>query len=106
MRRKDRLTELPPPFCGEEFLEALADFEAQRKERRKPITDTARKLLFRKLAEWGEVRATAALNWSTECNYQGCFEPPPERAISGYQPSSKASRTQDAFERARMERAH
>ncbi len=31
-----------PPFTGEAFTEALADFEAQRNERHKPITPTAR----------------------------------------------------------------
>jgi hypothetical protein len=108
MKRKDPLSELPPPFCGKDFLEALAAFEGQRIEKRKPITPIARMLLFRKLANWGEERATAALLHSAECNYQGCFEPPPNRSTNGngYQPSSKASRTQDAFVRARMERAH
>lgn len=107
MKRKDPLSELPPPFCGEDFLEALAAFEGQRKEKRKPITPIARTLLFKKLAGWGEERATAALLHSAECNYQGCFEPPPQaRNGNGYQVSSKASRTQDAFARLREERAH
>lgn len=106
---KDPLDSLPPPFCGEAFLEALADFEAQRKEKRKPITPTARKLLYFKLADWGEDRATAALKHSAECNYQGCFEPPASaRNGNGYQPSSKASRSQDAVGRvlAKYESGH
>lgn len=102
----DPLSELPPPFCGKEFLEALADFEAQRKEQRKPVTPTARKLLFRKLAAWGEERATAALIHSAGCNYQGCWEEPAARNGSGYQPSTKASRNQDAFAGARLRTAH
>lgn len=99
-RKRDPLTELPPPFCGEAFLEALADFEAQRKLHRKPIGPIGRKRIYRRLAAMGEERATAALGWSAECEYQGVFEPPPERS-NGYHPSSKASRTQEAFAAAR-----
>lgn len=82
-------------------MEAWADFEAQRKAHRKPIGTIGRKRMFKRLAEMGEERATAALEWSAECEYQGIWEKPPERNGNGYQPSSKASRTQEAFAAAR-----
>lgn len=86
-------------------MEAWADFEAQRKLHGKPIGPIGRKRIYRRLAAMGEERATAALGWSAECEYQGVFEPPPERSSgNGYHPSSKASRTEDAF--ASVRRTH
>jgi hypothetical protein len=68
--------EEPPPFSSPAFLEALKVFEQQRKEqgRRARLTPTARKLMFNRMREMGEGRATAALIWSAEHNYRGLYE--------------------------------
>lgn len=63
-----------PPFTGSKFREALKGYEQHRKEKRTPLTATARKALYKNLAAWGESRATAALIYSTVQGYTGCFE--------------------------------
>lgn len=45
---------IDPPFFSDSFKEALSLFEQHRKEIRKKITPTARSLLYKKLAVWGE----------------------------------------------------
>jgi len=95
---------IEPPFFGQAFKEALELFEQHRKEIRKPIRPTARSLLYKKFARWGETRATAAMLYSIENGWTGVFEERPNG--NGYQPSTKASRTQDAFTQARMRTAH
>jgi hypothetical protein len=62
------------PFFSAEFQDALAGFEKHRKEKRASLTPTARRNLFKKLAALGEERAIAALIYSTEQGYTGCFE--------------------------------
>lgn len=84
------------PFFGTAFKEALALYEQHRKEIRKKWTPTARSLMYKRWAGWGEARATAAILYSIENGWTGVFE---ERQNgNGYQPSSKASRTQAAVD--------
>lgn len=89
---------IEPPFFGTEFKEALALYEQHRKEIRKKWTPTARSLMYKRWAGWGEARATAAILYSIEHGWTGVFEPTPERNGNGYTPSSKASRSQAAVD--------
>lgn len=66
---------IDPPYGGAAFLEALEAFQDSRKTMRKPLTTTARRLLFRKLAGWDEGRATQALEDAVINRWQGVFEP-------------------------------
>lgn len=63
------------PFTSEAFLKAWETWEASRREARKPIGPTARKLQYAKLASMGEARAIIALLHSAEKEYQGIYEP-------------------------------
>lgn len=82
-----------PPFCSPDFCSALKDFEQHRKEKRIKVTPTARRLMFKKFATWGEERSTAALVYSTEKNYTGCFEETNGNGSSQprYEPASQRS---------------
>lgn len=70
----DTLTPLPP-FCGAEFLEALADFEAQRVESKKPLTAAGRKQLYSKLNKVDELTATQMLSDATISGWRGVWKP-------------------------------
>lgn len=104
-RSKDRKTENelePLPFSSTEFVSAWDDYEQSRREKKKSITPTARKLLCKKLLAMGEARAAAALTHSAACGYQGLFEP----SGNGRRPAdSKVSQSMDAVHReiARLE---
>lgn len=63
------------PFVGAEFRTALSEYERHRKEKRSPLTPTAKKRLYKKLKDWGEAKATAALVNSVENGWTGVFEP-------------------------------
>lgn len=71
---KNRSDQIDPPFGGSEFRTALLNFEQHRKEKKSKLTPTARKQMYKKFGQWGEARATAALIYSTEQGYTGCFE--------------------------------
>lgn len=87
-KRKNKRTPLPPkdklskvessvspPYNGPEFTQALEDFEACRRESKRPLKPTSRKLLYKKLAGWGESVATVALIQSAEGGWLGVYEP-------------------------------
>jgi hypothetical protein len=75
------------PFHGQAFLAALRGFEKHRKEKRATLTPTARSRLFAKLTAWGEERSTAALLYSTEQGYTGCFEANGENGNGAHKPN-------------------
>ncbi|WP_038164902.1 hypothetical protein [Verrucomicrobium sp. BvORR106] len=68
-------TEETLPFHSPEFAEAWNAWVEDRKERRKKITERAKKLQWRELREMGEDRAIAAIYHSIKKGYQGIFEP-------------------------------
>jgi hypothetical protein len=72
-----------PPFCGEEFLAAFADFEQHRKEHKRAVKATERKSLYKKLARMGEVATTAALRQSVEAGWFRVFEPSQATSTNG-----------------------
>lgn len=70
-RQKDQ--PIPPPYEGQPFLTALAEFEASQKELRCPIGPTRRQKLYAKLEVWGEPVATYELNRAVEHGWKGVF---------------------------------
>lgn len=66
---------IPLPFRGQNFLDALAEFEAHRVEMKKPLRPVGRKRLYRDLAEWGESDAVEGLRQAVRGGYQGVFRP-------------------------------
>ena len=71
-----------------EFEEAWAGFVEMRKKIRKPLTDRAKDLLFKKLeklAPGDEVKQAAILDQSIERCWQGVFELKQEKPISNHQ---------------------
>ena len=62
------------PFASDEFKKAMADLEKHRKEIRHKITDETRKAMYAEFAEWGEVRAIAAIRLSIRKGWRGVFE--------------------------------
>lgn len=70
-----------PPYRGDNFTEALAEFEAHRVEIRKPLKPVGRKRLYADLSSWGEAEATEALRQAVRSGYQGVFRP---KAGNGY----------------------
>jgi hypothetical protein len=95
---------IEPPFWGQAFKDALELFEQHRKEIRKKLTPTARSLMYKRWAKWGEARATAAILYSIEQGWTGVFEE--KQNGNGHHASTKASRTEDAFAQARARTAH
>jgi len=87
-------TKLDPPYRGIDFLAALKGFEQSRTEMKKPLTTEARRLLYRKLASWGERDATQALEDSTINRWQGVFEP----RNNGHAKSSGQNNGSSSFE--------
>lgn len=66
---------LKPPFKGKEFLSTLADFESHRKEIKKPLKETSRKVLYGKLKKLGEETAIESMKDSMANGWQGVFQP-------------------------------
>ena len=69
--RKLTNEEEPLPFLSAEFNSAWNDYVKVRKEKKKPITATVRERLIKKMIEWGEEAAIAALNYSADHGYTG-----------------------------------
>ena len=65
----------PPELETEAFREAWTDWESYRRERKKPITPTARKHQLSQLAQMGEARAVAALKHTIFKQWEGIREP-------------------------------
>lgn len=70
-----RSAPLVPPFSGQDFISALAAYDATAKQRRVKESPEQRRLLFKKLAGWGETRATCALEDTVANGWRGVFEP-------------------------------
>lgn len=90
-----------PPFSGGEFLATLSNFEQHRREIKKPLKPTGRKLLYGQLQEMGEVKAVAAMKTSMANGWQGIFEP-----NSSSQRRSKTEITMDNVKRVVAEYEH
>jgi hypothetical protein len=56
------------------FREAWGEWEAHRREKKKPITPRSRTMAFKQLAAMGPARAIAAIENSIANGYQGIFE--------------------------------
>lgn len=69
------LVSIPSNLDTPEFKAAWSGWIADRRERRKPMTDRAAELALRRLAEWGPERAVAAIEHSIANGWQGIFEP-------------------------------
>lgn len=67
------------PFTSTEFAEAWGKWEKHRREKRVKLTPTSTKQQYKKLAEMGEERAIAALEFSIANGYTGIFEPSNKR---------------------------
>jgi len=63
--------------------EAWQDWCRYRSEIKKPMTRTTTEQLSKKLAEWGEERAIAAINHTIVMGWQGLREPEPTPAMNG-----------------------
>ncbi len=67
--------EVPPSLQSQSFLKTWEEWQAHRKEIRKPLRPTSAGKTLAKLAEWGPERSIAAINHSIEKGWQGIFEP-------------------------------
>lgn len=67
---------LPPELDVPDFREAWRRWEADRKARRRPLTDEARRLCWRKCIGWGVPGAVASIEASIASGWQGLFDPP------------------------------
>ncbi len=74
-RQPDELIPLPLPYDGEDFAEAWANWEAFRKEIRKPITPTIRRVQFQLILKMGKALAIEAITQSINSNWSGLFAP-------------------------------
>jgi hypothetical protein len=72
-RRKEPLIE--PPFHGEDFMSALALFDAVQREKKKSLGVTRRKLVYDKLSTWSEPVATQALMEAAEAGWPTVYAP-------------------------------
>lgn len=59
-----------PKFC-----EAWSNWLADRKQRRKPVTDRAAKIQLKNLSAWGEQKAIQAIENAIEAGWQKPYEP-------------------------------
>jgi len=90
-----------PPFRTQRFTEALAEFEAHRREMRKTLQTTGRKRLYEKLAVFGEADATVALQEAVANGWSGVFRPKSQNGHNGNGAAPRASLSPEA--RARKE---
>lgn len=71
----------PQELETEAFMNAWADWLADRSERRLPrYTARARDMQLKRLAEMGEERAVAAIEWSITQGYKGIWEAPEKKS--------------------------
>lgn len=77
--KADAAPVMPEALDTAEFRAAWEAWTADRRERRKPLTERGADMQLRKLAEWGSARAVAAIEHSIANGYQGIFEARPER---------------------------
>jgi transcriptional regulator with XRE-family HTH domain len=86
-----------PPFFGSDFLTALTAYDSTAKQRKVKQSPDQRSLLFKRLARWGEARATEALENAVTNSWRGVFEPK-ETGNGTYTQNNELRRT-DATER-------
>ena len=79
-KAKAPLVEIPQALDTKAFREAWDSWQADRRDRKKPVTPRAQVLQLAKLAQWGEARAIAAIEASIAAGWQGIFEPSTSRA--------------------------
>lgn len=66
---------LIPPFHGKEFLDALDAYDRTAQQRKVKESPEQRRLLFKKLASWGEAASVRALEETVSNGWRGVFEP-------------------------------
>jgi hypothetical protein len=67
--------ELPPPLNTPEIEAAWLDWEKVRRENKKALTPTTRRMQIRELIAMGAARALAALKHSAKNGFTGLYEP-------------------------------
>lgn len=72
--KKNTVFDLPENLNTPRFQQVWSDFETHRKEKKSPLTPTARRLQLKKLAFWGEDRAFLAVERAVTSGYTGIFE--------------------------------
>jgi hypothetical protein len=91
------MNDLPTSLDTPAFRAAWADWCAHRRDLRKPVTPRAATIAFRRLAEWGEPAAIAAIEHSITAGYQGIFPAP--KAANTPTPQNKPLSTWELQER-------
>ena len=81
--------EIPDPLRSSRFRSAWRDWCQHRREIKKPLTPTATTQQMRRLAEWGESRAVAAIEHTVGNGWVGLREPDVSR--NGSPPPSSSS---------------
>jgi hypothetical protein len=76
------------PFGSDEFRLEWDSWEKHLKEKKRPLTQTARQHQLTLLGEMGEERATAALRHSLANGYQGIYEPRETSTSTTQRPAS------------------
>lgn len=76
--------ELPPAIDTPQMQQLLADFEKNRLEMKKPLSQRAADLLIKKLADVGEGEAVARLQAAVINNWQGAFYPGDEEKYAHF----------------------
>lgn len=97
-----RSVEIPEPLAGQAFAEAWELFCRHRTEKRKPMTATSTKLQLRQLAEWGAVRAIAAIQHTVAKGWLGIQEERTGGPAAGAT-TSQQDRREAALEASRRE---
>jgi hypothetical protein len=74
IRRKEHKNKIEADFDSPQFQAAWEEWQQHRKEKKKPLTPTAREKQIKKLNEMGEARAIAAIEYSIRQGWQGIYE--------------------------------
>lgn len=96
--------DLPVGLQSPEFRKAWEDWKADRKARKKPMTERAKVMQLRKLAEMGVADAIRAIEHSLASGYTGIF-PAPESRNGFHRPHPSTSRIDIAAARRAAESA-
>ncbi len=72
---RERLCDLELPFESDSFKRAWEEFQAHRREMRKPVTLTGAAKLLKALQAMGETEAVEAIERSIASGWQGIFPP-------------------------------
>jgi hypothetical protein len=67
--------ELPPELDTDSFRQTWSAWLTHRREIKKPLTKTSLQTQLHRLAEWGEARATSAIQYTIAQGWQGIREP-------------------------------